>query len=355
MIVAGTGPRSVVTTASYEARRFGVGSAMPAARARRLCPQGVYLAPDFAYYREASRAVMALVRAAVDTVEVVGPRRGLSRPVRPLRPGARPCDGWRGRSSGRPASAARSASGRASSWRRWPPMPRSPRGFVVLTPRAGLRSGSDPRRAGSYRESVPRPSSACARSASTRWPRWPRRRPIGSQRASGLDSRPSFSAGPGSRTNPPVTEERKVVSESREVTFDEDIRDPERLEAILAELVERLVRGRSWPRADGAGRSASRSGSTTSPPTHAPARLPRPSRRPTGWDRWRWSSCGGSRPRGRSACSACGSRASNWAIAPTTSNSSWFSSAGWPLAGAQWPGVRGSSRGGQEAAARRRQ
>src|SRR5437660_12562872 len=58
VIVAGTGPRAVVTTASYEARRFGVGSAMPAARARRLCPDGVYLAPDFRYYREESREVM---------------------------------------------------------------------------------------------------------------------------------------------------------------------------------------------------------------------------------------------------------------------------------------------------------
>src|SRR5690348_2659721 len=72
VIVAGTGPRSVGTPASYEARRLGVGSAMPAARARRLCPQGVFLAPDFAYYREAAREVMTTVRAAVETVEVVG-------------------------------------------------------------------------------------------------------------------------------------------------------------------------------------------------------------------------------------------------------------------------------------------
>src|SRR5437588_4469346 len=72
VIVAGTGPRAVVTTASYEARRFGVGSAIPASRARRLCPQGVFLPPDFAYYRQASAEVMRLVRAAVDTVEVVG-------------------------------------------------------------------------------------------------------------------------------------------------------------------------------------------------------------------------------------------------------------------------------------------
>ncbi len=62
VIVAGSGPRAVVTTASYEARRFGVGSAMPAARARRLCPDGVYLPPDFPHYREESRAVMGLVR-----------------------------------------------------------------------------------------------------------------------------------------------------------------------------------------------------------------------------------------------------------------------------------------------------
>jgi DNA polymerase-4 len=72
VIVAGSGPRAVVTTASYEARRYGVGSAMPASQARRLCPDAVVLAPDFATYREASRQVMDLVRAHVERVEVVG-------------------------------------------------------------------------------------------------------------------------------------------------------------------------------------------------------------------------------------------------------------------------------------------
>jgi DNA polymerase IV len=72
VIVAGSGPRAVVTTASYEARKYGVGSAMPAARARRLCPQAVVLAPDFTAYREASREVMEIVRAHVERVEVVG-------------------------------------------------------------------------------------------------------------------------------------------------------------------------------------------------------------------------------------------------------------------------------------------
>src|SRR5262245_27474695 len=61
VIVAGRGPRAVVTTASYEARRFGVGSAVPASRARRLCPDGIFLPPDFAHYRAKSREVMALI------------------------------------------------------------------------------------------------------------------------------------------------------------------------------------------------------------------------------------------------------------------------------------------------------
>jgi DNA polymerase IV len=70
VVVAGTGPRAVVTTASYEARRYGVFSAIPASRARRLCPEGIFLPPDFEAYRAMSRRVMERVRAQVDTVEV---------------------------------------------------------------------------------------------------------------------------------------------------------------------------------------------------------------------------------------------------------------------------------------------
>jgi DNA polymerase IV len=61
VIVAGSGPRAVVTTASYEARRYGVHSAMSAAHARRLCPDGIFISPDFQAYREKSREVWKLV------------------------------------------------------------------------------------------------------------------------------------------------------------------------------------------------------------------------------------------------------------------------------------------------------
>jgi DNA polymerase-4 len=72
VVVAGSGPRAVVTTASYEARRYGVFSATPAERARRLCPDAVFVPPDFDLYRARSRDVMAVLRAQVATVEVVG-------------------------------------------------------------------------------------------------------------------------------------------------------------------------------------------------------------------------------------------------------------------------------------------
>jgi DNA polymerase-4 len=72
VIVAGSGPRAVVTTASYEARRFGVDSAMPAARARALCPDAVVISPDFDAYRQASAEVWRLVREAVAVIQSAG-------------------------------------------------------------------------------------------------------------------------------------------------------------------------------------------------------------------------------------------------------------------------------------------
>ena len=61
VIVAGSGPRAVVTTASYEARPYGVGSAIPVAHAKRRCRDLIHLPVDMAHYRERSREVMAIV------------------------------------------------------------------------------------------------------------------------------------------------------------------------------------------------------------------------------------------------------------------------------------------------------
>lgn len=69
VIVGGLGPRGVVATASYEARVFGVRSALPMAQARRLAPNAAYLVPRFAFYRSISDQVMELLRALSPLVE----------------------------------------------------------------------------------------------------------------------------------------------------------------------------------------------------------------------------------------------------------------------------------------------
>ena len=72
VVVAGSGARAVVTTASYEARKFGVFSATPAAWARRRCPDAIFIPPDFEHYRARSREVMAVLKEQVERVEIVG-------------------------------------------------------------------------------------------------------------------------------------------------------------------------------------------------------------------------------------------------------------------------------------------
>jgi DNA polymerase-4 len=69
VVVGGLGPRGVVATASYEARVFGVHSAMPMAQARRLAPNAAYLVPRFDFYRTISEQVMELLRALSPLVE----------------------------------------------------------------------------------------------------------------------------------------------------------------------------------------------------------------------------------------------------------------------------------------------
>jgi DNA polymerase-4 len=69
VIVAWRGNRSVVCAASYEARRFGVRSAMPATRAERLCPDAVFVPPDFSRYRAVSRLAREIFKRHTDLVE----------------------------------------------------------------------------------------------------------------------------------------------------------------------------------------------------------------------------------------------------------------------------------------------
>jgi DNA polymerase-4 len=69
VIVGWAGERSVVCAASYEARKFGVHSAMPASRAKRLCPDGVWLAPDFERYRAVSKHIREIFERHTPLVE----------------------------------------------------------------------------------------------------------------------------------------------------------------------------------------------------------------------------------------------------------------------------------------------
>src|SRR6201986_4081523 len=69
VVVAWRGTRSVVCAASYEARRFGVRSAMAAVHAERLCPEAIFVPPDFTRYRAVSQSTREIFRLHTDLVE----------------------------------------------------------------------------------------------------------------------------------------------------------------------------------------------------------------------------------------------------------------------------------------------
>jgi DNA polymerase-4 len=238
VIVSGSGPRAVVTTASYEARRFGVGSAMPTSRARRLCPDAVLVAPDFDAYREASRKVMDRVRAQVERVEVVGldeayldldglvaPRAAMRRLVEEIR-AETGLDSSVGIGPNRLVAKVCSDA-------------EKPRGFVCLTrEQACERFGSHP--PGLVPGIGPKTAARLERmglttlSALAAAPLEALVAEFGSNHGPDLRRRARFE---GSAT---LTLERVAVSESRETTFDTDVADPARLEAILGDLAGQL-------------------------------------------------------------------------------------------------------------------
>ena len=69
LIVGGLSGRGVVSTCSYEARRFGVHSAMPIVRARRLCPQGIFVEGDYAHYKAVSQEIFAIFARYAPVIE----------------------------------------------------------------------------------------------------------------------------------------------------------------------------------------------------------------------------------------------------------------------------------------------
>ncbi|QHY94314.1 DNA polymerase IV [Streptomyces sp. S4.7] len=96
VVVGGLGPRGVVSTASYEARRFGIHSAMPMAQARRLAPNAAYLVPRFTLYRTVSEQVMELLGRLSPLVEPLS----LDEAFVDLEAGGSACDSASARATG---------------------------------------------------------------------------------------------------------------------------------------------------------------------------------------------------------------------------------------------------------------
>jgi DNA polymerase-4 len=198
----------------------------------------VFLPPDFTYYREASREVMGIVRAHVETIEVIGldeaylELTGLAAPHASMRLVRQEIEEHTGLGCSIGIGPSKLVAKVASDAEK-------PRGFVVLTREqacerfgsapCGLVPGIGPKTAERLRslgiDTLAKLAAAPPQELAQRF---------GLRFAAELQRRARF------EDEAPVTQERKVVSESRETTFDRDIADPRRLEEILDQLVGEL-------------------------------------------------------------------------------------------------------------------
>jgi DNA polymerase IV len=241
LIVAWRGPRAVVTTASYEARRFGVGSAMPVSRARRLCPDGIYIPPDMAHYRERSRELMDVIgeldapveqvsldEAYIDLSDVATPVDAMSALVRRI-------EAELGLDASVGIGPSKLVAKVASDAEK-------PRGFVVLTrEQAAARFADRPPRLipGIGPRTAERLDAIGLNTigALQRHPVDDLAGRFGDRAGRALHDRAHF------RDDDGVTVERAAKSRSVEATFDSDISDIAELERVLDEQARRLAEG----------------------------------------------------------------------------------------------------------------
>src|SRR3954469_24961332 len=244
VVVAGTGPRAVVTTASYEARKFGVFSATPAERARRLCPDEVFLPPDFDLYRGRSRDVFAVLEEHVERVEGASldeaylDLTGLERPkaaARRIKDAVRERTGLTCSIGIGPSKLVAKVASDAE----------KPDGFVVLT-RAEARERFKDASPGMIPGIGPRTTEKLRLGGVTTLDQL-RRVPVQQLvDAFGPGTGPQLLRLANFDDEREVTPARLAKSESRETTFDTDIHDQAELERILTDLslqlCERLVK-----------------------------------------------------------------------------------------------------------------
>jgi DNA polymerase-4 len=244
VVVAGTGPRAVVTTASYEARKFGVFSATPAERARRLCPDAVFLPPDFELYRARSRDVFAVLRAHVESVEGASldeaylDLTGIERPkaaARRIKAAVQEQTGLTCSIGIGPSKLVAKVASDAE----------KPDGFVVLT-QAEARERFKDASPGLIPGIGPRTTEKLRRGGITTLDQL-RRVPVQQLiDAFGPGTGPYLLRLANFDDDREITPVRLAKSESRETTFDTDIHEQQELERILTELsiqlCERLVK-----------------------------------------------------------------------------------------------------------------